>query len=115
MKYVLWVVLAAATLSAADKKTYTGTVTDTMCGNGSHGVMRMGPTDADCARACVSVHAAKFVFYDGTDAYRIADQKGLEKIAGQKVKVVGTQDAKSKTMTIEEVAPAKASAVPQPP
>ena len=108
MKHVVLIVLAAVTLSAAaDKKTFNGTITDTMCAKGSHGVMRMGPTDADCARACVSVHAARYVFYDGTEVYPLSDQKAPEKLAGQKVKIVGMVDAKSKTLTVESIASAK--------
>ncbi|PYR29699.1 MAG: hypothetical protein DMF89_02395 [Acidobacteria bacterium] len=108
MKHVALIVLAAVTLSAAaDKKTFTGTITDTMCAKGSHGVMRMGPTDADCARACVTVHDARYVFYDGTEVYTLGDQKGPEKLAGQKVKIVGIVDAKNKTITVESITPAK--------
>jgi hypothetical protein len=108
MKQVVLVVLAAVTLSAAaDKKTFNGTITDTMCAKGSHGVMRMGPTDADCARACVSVHSARYVFYDGTEVYTLSDQKATEKLAGKKVTIVGVVDAKSKTITIESIAPMK--------
>jgi len=108
MMRVVLITLAAVTLSAAaEKKTLTGTITDSMCGRGSHGVMRMGPTDADCARACVSVHDARYVFYDGTEVYTLSDQKGAEKLAGQKVKIVGMVDPKSKTITIESIGPAK--------
>src|SRR5262245_48189993 len=108
MKHVVLIVsaLAVATLSAADeKKTVTGTITDTMCAKGSHGVMRMGPTDADCAKGCATVHGARFVFYDGTNVYTLSDQKASEKVAGQKVKIVGIVDAKGKTIAIESIAP----------
>ena len=108
MKHVVWVVFAAVTLSAAaDKKTLSGTITDTMCAKGSHGVMRMGPTDADCARACVLVHNARYVVYDGTEVHPLSDQKAPEKLAGQKVKIVGIVDAKNKTITVESITSAK--------
>ena len=110
MKHVMLFVLSlamATSSTAAEKQTVTGTITDTMCAKGSHGVMRMGPTDADCAKGCASVHDAKYVFYDGTNIYTLSDQKASEKLAGQKVKIVGTVDPKSKTIVMESIAPTK--------
>ena len=106
MKPVTLIVLALAvvTLSAgAEKKTVTGTVTDTMCAKGSHGVMRMGPTDADCAKGCAAVHGARFVFFDGTNVYTLSDQTAPEKLAGKKVRVTGELDARTKTIKVESM------------
>ena len=51
MKKTLLVMIAAASLLAAADKTFTGTVTDSMCGK-DHSAMKMG-TDAKCTVACV--------------------------------------------------------------
>ena len=69
--------------------------------------MRMGPTDAECTLACVDVHGASYVLYDGKTAYMLSDQRTPEKFAGQKVKVVGTLEAKTKTIQVDSISAAK--------
>ena len=49
-------------------------------------------------RACVAAHGAAFVLFDGTNVYKLSDQKTPDKFAGQKVRVTGTVDAKTKTI-----------------
>jgi hypothetical protein len=103
------VILAAlVSLSAAPaKSTVTGIITDDMCAMTGHAAMRMGPTDAECTKACVSAHGATYVLLDGKQTYGLSDQKLPEKFAGQKVKVVGTLDARTKKITIDSIAAAK--------
>jgi hypothetical protein len=103
------VVLAAlSALSAAQsKQTFTGVITDNMCARANHASMRMGPTDADCTKACVSAHDAKFVLFDGKEVYALSDQKTPEKFAAQKVTVVGTLDVKTKTIQVDSMTAAK--------
>ena len=49
--------LAAASLSAAQgRQTFIGTITDNDCDTAVHSRMRMGPTDAECALACMPPH-----------------------------------------------------------
>jgi uncharacterized protein DUF5818 len=69
--------------------------------------MRMGPTDAECSIACVGAHGAIYVLLDGKNVYTLSDQRTPEKFAGQKVKVTGTLDAKTKTIQVESIAAAK--------
>lgn len=108
MKPLILSLLAAAALSAAPaNQTFTGVITDSMCAKADHSQMQMGPTDADCTTACVSVHGANYVLYDGKDAYTLSDQKTPEKFAGQKVRVVGTLDAKAKKIQVESITAAK--------
>jgi hypothetical protein len=64
----------------------------------------MGPTDAECTTACVSAHGASYVLLDGKTVYRLTDQKAPEKFAGQKVRVLGTVDASTKTITVQSIA-----------
>jgi len=105
---LLLILLAAAVLAAAPpKQTFTGTITDSMCDKADHSQMQMGPTDAACTLACVDVHGAMYVLYDGKNAYALSDQKTPAKFAGKKVRVVGTLDAKSKTIEVESISAAK--------
>ncbi len=100
--------LAVAALSAVPpKQTFTGTITDSMCAKADHSQMQMGPTDAACTMACVSVHGAAYVLYDGKNTYTLSDQRTPEKFAGQKVKVIGTLDAKTKTIQADSITAAK--------
>ena len=107
MKPVILSLFVAVAVSAAQgKQTFTGIVTDDMCPTGSHAQMRMGPTDAECARACITAHGAQYVLYDGKTAYVLSDQQTPDKFAAQRVTVVGTLDAKTKTIHVESIAAA---------
>ncbi len=108
MKPPIFTLLAIAALAAAQgKQTFTGAITDDMCARADHSGMRMGPTDAECTIACVMVHGAAYVLYDGKEVYALSDQKTPEKFAGQKVTVRGTLDAKTKTIRVESITAAK--------
>jgi len=108
MKHLSWSLLAVAALSAAPgKQTFTGTITDDMCGKAGHSQMRMGPTDADCTIACISAHGATYVLYDGREVYTLSDQRTPEQFAAQRVLVTGTLDAKTKTIQVQSIRAAK--------
>src|ERR1044072_990960 len=79
-----------AALSAAPaRQTFTGTITDDMCAAAGHASMRMGPTDAECTKACVMEHDAAYVLKDGQNVYGLSNQKMPAQFAGRKVRVVG--------------------------
>lgn len=99
--------VSAALLAAAGKQTFTGTITDDMCPKADHSQMQMGPTDAACAMACVSVHGASYLLYDGKNAYMLSDQPQAEKFAAKKVTVTGTLDAKTKTIQVDSISAKK--------
>jgi hypothetical protein len=100
--------LAIAGLSAAQgTQTFSGTITDDVCAQAGHVQMRMGPTDADCVKACIISHGAMYVLLDGKDVYTLSDQQTPAKFAAQKVTVVGTLDAKTKTIHVQSIAAAK--------
>jgi len=107
MKYLLALLLLVAQSSAPAKQTFTGVVTDDMCAKGDHSGMRMGPNDAECTKACVALHGAAYVLYNGKSTYILSDQKLPEKFAGQKVTVTGALDAKTNTIRVESIASAK--------
>ncbi len=106
-KHLILSLLAVAALSAApDAQTFNGIITDNMCGKAGHSQMQMGPTDAECTVACISAHGATYVLYDGRDVYTLSDQQTPEKFAAQKVRVVGTLDAKTNTIQVDSISAA---------
>jgi len=108
MKHLIVSLLAVAALSAGQgKQTFTGVITDNMCARADHSQMQMGPTDAECTKACVSAHGAAYVLYDGKNVYTLSDQRTPEKFAAQKVRVIGTLDAKTKTIHVDSMTAAK--------
>jgi hypothetical protein len=99
-------VLALASLSAAQGKpqTFVGTITDNQCAKADHSQMQMGPTDADCVKACVAAHGATYVLYDGKgNVYELSDQKTPEQFAAKKVAVTGTLDPKTKKIAVTSI------------
>ena len=108
MQYLLLCLLTVGTLLAAQgKQTFTGVVTDDECGRAGHTRMRMGPTDAECAIACVYDHGVQFILFDGNEIYRLSDQDKSKEFAGKKVTVVGTLDSKTKTIQVDSISPSR--------
>jgi hypothetical protein len=104
MKPMIISLLVVAVLSAAQgKQTFIGVVTDDMCPLGDHSRMRMGSNDAECAKACIAAHGASYALHDGKRTYILSDEKQSEAFAGQKVRVVGTLDAKTMTIGVESM------------
>src|SRR3954467_11576416 len=107
MRFAIVGLLAMAAAAQPVPRTFTGTITDSMCANADHAPMRMGPTDAECTKACVEEHDAKYVLWDGKQTYELSDQRTAEKFAGRKVRVTGTKDDKKKTIQVRSIAAAK--------
>ena len=85
MKHLIFNLLVVAALAAAPaKQTFTGIITDDNCPKADHSQMRMGPTDAECAMACIDAHGAMYGLYDGNDFYTLSDQTDAGKIRGEK-------------------------------
>jgi|SRR5689334_10493713 len=108
MTRLMFALLFATALAPPSTRTFTGTITDSMCDRGDHSVMRMGPTDAECAIACEEEHDAALVLYDGKDVYTLSDQQAARNFVGRKVTVVGALDAKTKKITVTSIAPRSA-------
>ena len=105
--FLLGLVATAVFAVAADQHSFTGVITDSMCARGDHSHMQMGANDAECTIACVQIHDASYVLFDGKEAYTLSDQKTPEKFAGQKVTVKGTLNAKTKTIQVDSIVVAK--------
>ena len=81
------ILFAAAIGLAAAPQTFTGVVTDAMCGK-DHAMMGVKP-DSKCVLECVK-SGSKYALIEGANVYELSDQKAPEKFAGQKVKITGT-------------------------
>jgi hypothetical protein len=103
------VILAAVAAWAAPpaSQKITGVITDSMCADGDHSHMKMGPTDAECTKACITYHGAMYVLYDGKQTYTLSDQKTPENFAGKRVTVTGALNAATKTIQVDSIAAAK--------
>jgi hypothetical protein len=95
---------AGLMLGAAAKQTFTGVITDTMCG-ADHKHMGVSP-DSKCVRDCVK-GGSKYALLVGTDVYTLSDQQTPDKYAGEKVKVTGELNTKTKIIAVEKIEPAK--------
>jgi len=94
----------ALLLGAAPKQTFTGVITDAMCG-ANHSMMNVKP-DEKCVRECVKA-GSKYALLVGGKVYTLSDQQTPEKFAAQKVKVTGTLDPKSETIAVDKIEAAK--------
>jgi hypothetical protein len=97
--------LAATPAVAAGTQTFTGKVSDTMCG-AKH---QEGIPPADCVRACVK-HGAKYALVVGDKVYTLdtsnkTNLDELNKLAWEEAKVKGT--ANGDVISVESVTAAK--------
>ena len=103
MKKLTLLLFAAGLTLVAAPKTFTGVITDTMCG-ADHAAMHVSP-DSKCVRECVKMNPAKFKYalYDGKNVYTLSDQKTPAQFAAEKVKVTGTLDSSKKVIQVEKI------------
>ncbi len=96
--------LSLASLSAmAAPQTFAGVITDSECDAGRHSHMQMGNTDAECTKACIDAHGARYVLWDGSRAYELTDQRTPRQFAGQKVTVLGTLESNGSKIQVDSV------------
>jgi len=107
------VVLAAGALSwaldtSAAQGTWTGTISDSMCGLSHSAMTEHGTkaTDKQCTEMCVQ-HGAKYVFVTDCKVVNIANQnfKELKTFAGDRVTLSG--NLSGDTVTVTKLAKAK--------
>lgn len=101
MKTLIATVLSAGLLAAAaGPQSFTGVITDTMCG-ANHKPMNVSP-DSKCVLECVK-HGSKYALLVGTNVYVLSDQQTPEKFAAQKVKVTGALNEKTKILKVDKI------------
>lgn len=95
-------VVGAANLFGQSGQTFTGTVTDSMCG--AHHMMK-DETPAQCTRECVR-QGSDFALASGSKIYILkGDKSQLDKFAGESVVIKGTSNGN--TITVNSITPAK--------
>jgi hypothetical protein len=103
-----------------DDKTFKGEIADTQCALNVHSLsqshkemIEMKPevkNNADCARYCVKERGGRFVLQTPDKVYKLDAQVLAEQWAGLKVKVVGTLDPKTETITVKTIESISSSA-----
>ena len=102
-RIILLAAAIASTVAAADQQTFTGTITDTMCGK-SHGMVA-GQPDEKCIAMCVKGSSSQYALFDGKTVLKLSDQKTPAKYAAQRVKVTGTLNEKTQTIKVNSIEP----------
>jgi hypothetical protein len=107
-----WLAFGGNVVRGAEQ-TWTGAISDSMCGASHAGMRAHGEkiTDRECTIACLSYQtpdAPKYVFVSGGKVYPIANQKfsGLGRRSGEQMIVTGELDS-SGAMTISKIEPVK--------
>lgn len=92
MKWTLSLLICFVAFATAQQKpqTFTGVITDTMCG-ADHAHMGIAP-DPKCVKECVRTSNGKFKYalWDGKKMYILSDQQTPEQHAAKEVVVTGT-------------------------
>lgn len=101
---LLTLLLALVAASGYAAETFTGVITDTMCGAKPHTMMK-DHTPPECVKMCIKGPYV-YALNDGTTIMKLSDQKTSARFAAQKVKVTGTYDEKSKTIKVNSIEPA---------
>ena len=105
MKQTLSFLFAGALFAgAASQQTFTGVITDSMCGK-DHAMMKVTP-DSRCVLECVK-GGSKYALFDGTNTYVLSDQKTPEQFAGKKVTIAGTLFEKTKILKVDSISAAR--------
>ena len=102
MKGFILTLALAGTLMGAAPQTFTGVITDTLCG-AKHNMQ--GHSDADCVKLCVK-GSGQYALFDGQNVLKLSDQKTPAKFAARKVTVTGTLDSKTNTIKVTSIAAA---------
>ena len=97
--------LAAQTEKAASR-TWSGTVTDSICG-----AKNAGPAGAACTRECVSKKGAKLALYDASSkkVYLLEPQGKVTGHEGHNITIEGTLDKDNNTIHVTSLTMSKAN------
>lgn len=93
-------------LSVAAQQTWTGEISDSMCGASHQAMAKSGQkvNPSECTLECVKA-GNKYVFVSKGQVFEIANQNlpDLEKHAGHKVQLTGDLASDGKTITVATV------------
>src|SRR5260370_42304559 len=99
----MFLTMAVALSAAGTTQTFTGVITDTMCG-AKHG-MTKGQPDDECIKMCTK-GSSEYALFDGKTVLKLSDQKLAAKYPAKLVTVTGTLDEKSRTIKVASLQPA---------
>ncbi|MGI8743264.1 MAG: hypothetical protein ACR2NN_11970 [Bryobacteraceae bacterium] len=104
IKIVLMTALLSLSALAA-QKTWTGQITDSMCGASHAGMGDMGKNSTECIAACAK-GGAKYAFVTEGKVYEIANQglADLKNADGKTVRLTGDLASDGKTITVVKIA-----------
>ena len=98
--------LLVPALSLAAQQTWTGEISDSMCGASHQAMAKPGQkvNPRECTLQCVKT-GSKYVFVSKGQVFDIANQDlpDLEKHAGHKVQLTGDLGSDSKTITASKI------------
>jgi hypothetical protein len=101
-KYIFITTALAIGLCATDQpQTFSGVITDTMCGK-THGMLP-GQPDDKCIAACLKGSSSEYALNTGTEILKLSDQKKAAPFAARRVKVSGTLNAKNHTIKVNSI------------
>jgi type 1 fimbria pilin len=112
---MLWAITAQAQSDHANDspKVFRGEVSDSQCALNVHSLTRshqemlksksMGGTSTSCSLYCIKNLGGEFVLAAGKTVYRLDKQDAVREFAGQKTKITGTLDSKTKTIHVEKI------------
>jgi hypothetical protein len=105
----------AAYAQAGATKTFRGEVSDSQCAFNVHSLTRsheemlksksMGGTSRSCSQYCIEHLGGELVLSSGATVFRLDNQSAAREYIGQKAKVVGTLDPKTKTIHVVSIVP----------
>jgi hypothetical protein len=108
-----WVNVANAQAGAV--KIFRGEVSDSQCALNVHSLTRsheemlksksMGGTSRSCSQYCIEHLGGELVLSSGATVFRLDNQSAARQFVGQRAKVVGTLDPKTKTIHIVSIVP----------
>jgi hypothetical protein len=104
MKIAIVALTFALAVTVVNADTFTGVITDTMCGAKPHSLMSKDRTDAECIKMCTK-GPHEYALLDGGNVIKLSDQNAAAKYPAQKVKVTGTYEEKSKTIKVTSIEP----------
>jgi hypothetical protein len=118
---MLWAIAAQAQTenhpneahSNESQKIFRGEVSDSQCALNVHSLTRshqemlksksMGGTAASCSLYCIKNLGGELVLASGKTVYRLDKQDAVREFVGQKAKITGTLDPKTKTIHVEKI------------
>jgi hypothetical protein len=113
---MLWAIAAQAQTEnhpAESQRVFRGEVSDSQCALNIHSLTRshqemlksksMGGTAASCSLYCIKNLGGEVVLSSAKTVYRLDKQDAVREFLGQKAKITGTLDPKTKTIHVEKV------------